>query len=249
MNLPLSVGRCGDVPGGIADVALRRTAAVEHWLRQTQAKDDLDATVFEWLGVPNDAKREAARCFIELVRAKFSSSSDDEKKRLAQMWRDRSPQNPILQRLFYGDGLDRGLENACGFQSVYRLDLFLRIIGGDDVPLHETRWFCQTQLRFVLRDDPARLHVTVGYLWGIYAWLTDRDENWLRNNKEPLSQHAIHALQILKPGEKTALRCWLARSMLSTTKFFYQRTLTFTGRENAPTYLCDVPTIQAVNSK
>ena len=78
---------------------------------------------------------------------------------MGQQWRDKSADNPILQRLFYGDGLDKGLESACGFQTIYRLDLLLRVIGGNDAPLEETRWFCESQLRFALRDDPDRLRV------------------------------------------------------------------------------------------
>ena len=37
------------------------------------------------------------------------------------------------------EGLDGGLQNACGYATLRRLDIYLRAIGGDDTDLPETR--------------------------------------------------------------------------------------------------------------
>ena len=239
-------GRCGDVPGSVADQAERVALAAQRWVDAAQeAAQPLDKQVAEWLGEPTPEKHEAARCFVELVRAAFFRPRE-EMKAVAEQWRKQVTADGILERVFYGDGLDGGLESRCGFETIRRLTVYLRIIGGDDSQLEETRWFCNTQMRYVLRDDPPRLYTTLGYLWGWQAYLLGRDEGWLRENKPEVAGAAIYALQgISRAGPPTPLRRWLVASLLSSTKFWYQRGLNFAGADSAPAFTRDVPDLAA----
>jgi RNA polymerase sigma-70 factor (ECF subfamily) len=243
---PTAAGRCGDVPDSVARQAERLALAAQRWVDAGQeAAEPLDEEVAEWLGEPTPEKHEAARCFVELVRAAFFGP-EEEMKTLAKRWRKQVTADGILERVFYGDGLDGGLESRCGFQTLRRLGIYLRIIGGDDSQLEETRWFCNTQMRHVLRDDPHRLYTTLGYLWGWQAYLLGHDEGWLQENKPEVAGAAIHALQgVSRAGAPTPLRRWLVASLLSTTRFWHQRGLNFAGAENAPAFARDVPDLAA----
>ena len=91
--VPSSAGHCGDVPGRIVDAAGRRATAVGRWLDgKAPSEDDLDRQVAWWLGEPTAEKREAAACYVELVRAYFLGS-DDERERLSANWRARAGEN------------------------------------------------------------------------------------------------------------------------------------------------------------
>jgi hypothetical protein len=240
---PSPAGRCGvDVPGWVHDGAERRVRALERWLAEApDPNDTLGRRVAAWLGPRTGLKEEAACCFVEVVRAFFFCSSEVAES-VAARWRQRAPANPVLQRLFYGEGLDRGLQHRCGFQSLYRLDLFVRVIGGDDLPLAETRWFCNTQLRHVLRDDSRRYYTTLGYVWGLYAYLAGHDERWVREHHPDVAGAALFALHsVSQAGPATPVRRWLVASLLSPTKYFCRRALTFAGRTNAPAYAEQMP--------
>ncbi len=241
-----TAGRCGDVPSAVAEEAERLALDVERWAGASEtAGEPLDGQVAEWLGQPTPEKQEAARCFVELVCAAFFRP-EEEMKALSARWRKRVAADGILERLFYGDGLDGGLASRCGFQTIRRLSIYLRIIGGDDSQLEETRWFCNTQMRHVLRDDPPRLYTTLGYLWGWQAYLLGRDEGWLRKNKPEVAGAAIYALQaVSRAGPPTPLRRWLLASLLSTTRFWYQRGLNFAGADSTPSFARDLPGLSA----
>jgi RNA polymerase sigma factor (sigma-70 family) len=241
-----SMGNCGDVPARVAEQAERRASAVEHWLSNPgRPVSDLDRQMADWLGHPTPAKKEAARCFIELVRA-FFFRPKQEARAIAARWREHASEDEILSRLFYGDGLDRGLESSCGFRTIARLETFIRMIGGDDSELEETRWVCNTQLRYVLRDDPERVAVTRGYLWGLYACLAGHDEGWLRENHEDCVGAAVRTLRrVSSSSDRSPVRRWVVGSLLSATKFWYLQMLNRAGRDNAPGYASDVPALDA----
>ena len=239
------IGHCGDVPATVGPEALRRVAAAQQWLDGLAPADEMARQVFDWLGSPTPAKQEAARCFVEITRTAFAEGGQAAAA-LGQEWRKRAEGSEILGRMFYGDGLDNGLRSACGFQTINRLDIFLRMIGGDDTRLEETRWFCNTQLRYLLRDDPRRATRTHAYLWGLYAFLSSRDEAWAAREHPRYQADIVHVLRTLGQGTPiTPLRRWLVGSLLSTTKFWYQRTLNFIGREEAPVELLRVPVLDA----
>ena len=241
-------GRCGDTPGSVVLAAERRAAAVERWLHGDPGTKTgkLERQVSGWLGERTPEKEMAARCFVQIVRAHLFQP--EEKAQLPTgEWRERQGENEILARLFYGDGLDGGLKNACGYRATKRLDIYLRVIGGDDSQLAETRWVCNTQLRFAPRDDPARIDGTLGYIWGVYAHLADRDADWLRERVPQVAGAALHALRRLSGSSAPEpVRRWLAASLLSTTKFWYRRALSFMAMDDAPAYWKSVPTFPAM---
>ncbi|MGD8238694.1 MAG: hypothetical protein PVH68_09095 [Armatimonadota bacterium] len=245
---PSSAGHCGDVPGRVIDASERRAAAVQAWLEGQRAPHEADAQVAARLGEPTEEKRQAASCFVELVRA-YTLTTDkpghDRAKALATEWRGRAEGNETLQFMFEGEGLDGLLENNCGFKTVDRLDLYIRIIGGDRSDAGERHGVCNGQLRFVLRDDPQRFDVTRGCLWGLQAYLLGRDEQWLRTNKPDCAGAAIHALRgVSRSGEPTPLRRWLVASLLKSSKLWCQTMLNRMGKE-VPAYVRDLPDVVA----
>ena len=86
---PSTAGRCGDVPGRIADAAEQRAAAVQDWSGgRTSNKGGIRRQVAQWLGEQTPEKREAATCFVELVRAFFFGSRlNNAAKAIAEQWR------------------------------------------------------------------------------------------------------------------------------------------------------------------
>ncbi len=240
---PTRLGRCGDIPTAVFWAAEQRVQAVERWLDARPQQDELARRVCAWLGEPTPDKREAARCFVELVWS-WLFESEELGRAAAERWRQAKDGNEMLARLFYGDGIAGGLQNACGFQTINRLDIYLRMIGGDDSQLGETRWVCNTALRFALRDDPPRLPVTLGYLWGLYAYLAGRDAQWLRQDKPQVAGAAVHVLQHLScSSAPQPVGRWLAASLLATTRFWYRRALSFVAEDEIPEYLKDVPLV------
>jgi RNA polymerase sigma-70 factor (ECF subfamily) len=226
---PSRAGRCGDVPGRVLAEIELRGETVQGWAAGRPAETDLDKQIAAWLGPPTPAKREAAKCFAKVTQA-FVSGGKGQAGAAAQPWRSKAATNPLIQRLFYGEGIIGGFENACGYQIVGRLETLIRIIGGDDSQLEEIRWFCNTQLRFVFRDDPSRMSTTLGYLWGLQAYLLGRDERWLRKQVPQAAGAAIYALRgVVKAGPPTPLRRWLVASLLVATRYWYQRAVNFAG--------------------
>jgi len=236
------LGRCGDVPGRVVAQAEGCATAVDRWLEGKQrSRTGLDRQIAHWLGEPTPAKKAAAKCFVEVVRA-FLDRPREEADAVAAQWRSRADSTPVLQRLFYGDGLDGGLRSMCGFQTIYRLGIYLRVIGGDDSQLEETRWFCNTQMRFVFRDHPTRMSTTLGYVWGLYGYLLGHDEHWLRRKVPASAGAAVYALRAAsRAGPPTPLRRWAAASLLSGVKFWYQRALNFADPDSAPQAARNVP--------
>jgi len=243
---PSKAGWCGDVPGRIVDAAEQRAAAVQKWVdRLVPPKNVLAKQVFDWLGEPTLEKTEAAHCYVDLVRAYFFQSHDHAKA-LSEQWRTRADKNDILKLIFEGEGFDGLLQNRCGFKIIDRLDLYIRIIGGDLSQLADRQGICNSQLRFIPKDDPARLEKTIGYLWGWQAYLLGKDEQWLRANKPELAGATIHALRgVSRKGDPTPLRRWLVASLLKSTKLWCQYALKVIPAESVPEYVRDLPDVVA----
>lgn len=249
---PSSAGRCGDVPGKVASAAEGRAAAVQSWMDgRTPKGDGLQRQVAEWLGEQSPEKRGAATCFVELVRSFFFEPRPNEAEiQVAKRWRARGEENEILATMFEGhpaEGFDGLLQNRCGFKVIDRLDLYIRMIGGDQSQAAERHGVCNTQLRYVFRDDPARYQTTRGYLWGLEAYLLGRDEGWLRSAKPECAGAAIYTLQgVSRAGAPTPLRRWLVASLLKSTKIWCQAALNRLREGPVPIYTGDLPDVVAV---
>jgi|GEM_PF-159217 len=239
-----TAGHCGDVPGRIVDAAEQRAAAVQAWIEGRHSDEsNLHKQVAQYLGDPTREKREAAACFVELVRA-FFLEPDERAAELAKGWRTRAENNEILKVMFKGEGFDNLLQNICGFKIVDRLDLYIRVIGGDRLEARERRGVCNDQLRFVLRDDPARFEVTRGYLWGLQAYLLGRNAEWLRSSKPECAGAAIHALRtVSRAGAPTPLRHWLVASLLKSTKIWCQCMLNRMAKAEPQADVGDLPNV------
>jgi len=245
---PSQAGHCGDVPGRIGHAAERRAAAVERWLKGQPPGDDAVARrTAERLGSRTKEKDEAAACFVEMVRGGFFGPWDKAAREArTARWKARAASNPTLRAMFEGEGFHELLNNDCGFKVIDRLDVYIEMIGGDNSRVGERHGVCNTQLRFVLRDDPARYDVTRGYLWGLDARLRGRDGAWLRANKPECSGSAIYAhRKVSAPGELTPLRRWLAASCLKATKLWCQCALKHMGKDGVPARARDLPDVAA----
>jgi hypothetical protein len=236
-------GRCGDVPKSVMNAALRRADAVEAWLAGRKDNGTLRLRVAETLGQPTSGKTEAAQCFVELVRQFFTESgTDDEAMNSAKRWRARSPHNPILSTMFEGEGFDGLLQNRCGYRIIARLDIYIEIIGGDQARADERHGVCNDQIRYILRDDPRRFTVTRGYLWGMYAYLSGHDADWLNENKPECAESAIHALTtVSQAGPPAPLRYWLVASLLKAAKTWVQKVAIEKWYDTIPEYPKDLP--------
>ena len=221
---PCHCGRYGDWPGFLLMGVDERTCAVEDWLAGREPRiPGLSST----LGERSAEKEEAARCFVDITRA-FVEAKDAETRvgELGKEWRKRAAQNGILKNMFHGDGFDGGLFGGLSYWLPHRLDLTLRIIGGDTSEVADLAGSCNYELRNVLRDDPQRMNVTLAYLWGLTAYLNGRDAHWLRERQPHLAGAAIHTLNSFAGSDapERVVR-WLAAALLATTRFWYQRAL------------------------
>ena len=246
---PSEAGHCGDIPGRVVDAAVQRANAVQGRLDGEEPARELDRRVAEWLGEPTPEKREAAACFVELVRGYFlmeQKPAEEEARAVTATWRARAESNDTLRLMFEGEGFDGLLENRCGFKLVDRLDLYIRIIGGDRSQASERHGVCNSQLRFVLRDAPAWYETTRGYLWGLQAYLLGRDGEWLLETKPDCAGSAIYALRaVSNSGSTTPLRRWLIASLLKSAKIWCRCVLNNVGEDRAPAYARDLPDVVA----
>jgi len=218
-------GHCGDVPAAVAQAAEARADAVQRWVDNDDAGGDPVARhTRDVLGDRDPAKVEAATCFAQLVRTGFFQweKLDD----VAAPWRERAADNSLLAAVFEGEGLDGHLHNDCGYKVIDRLDTFVRLIGRDTRGTDERHGACNSQLRFVFRDDPERYEVTRGVLWGLYAYLARHDAEWLRGAHPEVAGAGLVTLRRLTDaGDATPVRRWLAASLLKTTKLWCGRAL------------------------
>lgn len=245
---PSDAGHCGDIPGRVVDAAIQRATAVQHWLNGgSPTTRESDRQVAGWLGEPTPEKKEAATCFVELVRSFFfEPRPNDKAMEAARQWSARTNKNDILMLILEGEGFHSLLQNRCGFKVIDRLDLYIRIIGGDHSQAAERHGVCNDQLRFIMTDDPARFDTTRGYLWGLQAYLLGREEEWLQANKPECAGAAIYALRrVSRAGTLTPLRRWLVVSLLKSTKIWCQCALGNMGEDNVPAYARDLPDVVA----
>ena len=236
-----TAGRCGDIPGYVRDAAEQRLTAVETWLNGAEPEGELAERIAKWLGTPTDEKREAARCVLEILRAYLFGTFEDAQT-VAKRWRAEAPDTEVFRWLFLGDGVVGVAENGCGYKYIERLDALLRITGGDYDRAVDVYYSCLTTLRHVDRIDPPRLHVTRGYLWGLYAYLAGHDASWLREQHPECAGAAIHALQgVAQAGAPTPLRRWLVASLFRGTGWMYRRMLNMTHGEDVPGHASNLP--------
>jgi len=224
---PSTAGHCGEIPGQVVDTAERHAAAVQGWIDEQAPGDALGKQVQAWLGARTPAKVEAAQCYVHLLRAfLFERLDHPAQEALIGEWAARGAENPVLAQLLAEYTFGDTLQNACGYKLVERLDLNIRVIGGDTESTGDRLGNCNSQLRFMWRDDPARYEVTRGYLWGLQADLLGRDEAWLRATVPDCAGAAIHALQrVSQAGPARPVHRWLAASLLKTTALWCQRVL------------------------
>lgn len=237
-----TAGRCGDMTGAVGQQAEALAAAVEAWLAPDAPAWAASPWVNETLGERSPEKEEAARCFVDLVRAALSEPKDVFEQKAAA-WREKGALNEVLERIFFDGGLDEKLENPCGFLLIRRLKNYLQIIGGDTTPLAATRWWCNTQLRDVWREDPDRVLVTQGCLWGLHAVLNNWSDDTLRARVPWCASSALYAARILRsrPSTRPPLTRWLVTSMLIKTRHWYLRMINFANDGALPPMLMDVP--------
>ena len=240
-HYPTPFGRYGDWPGHLLNAVEARAAAVQAWLDASiDPSDGLAAQAASWLGEADPLKQQAARCFVDIGRTPTIGRDLLEKR--VDAWQARRDENPILQLLFYGDGFKGVLDDGGGFQVLHRLDILIRVIGGDYSELDEIRRQCNGTLRHVCRDDPARMETTLGYLWGLHAFLDGREIGWVRGRAPLVAGAAGYALGALIASEAPGpLKRWLAASFLATTKFWYVRALCFAEDDEVPPYLRNLP--------
>ncbi len=238
-------GHCGDVPATIAQGAEARADAVQRWIDDEDAAGDPTAKhTRDVLGDKDPAKVEAAACFVQLVRTGFFrwEELDD----VAAPWRERAAANSLLATVFEGEGLDGHLHNDCGHKVLHRLDTFVRLIGRDTRGTDERHGACNSQLRFVFRDDPERYEVTRGVLWGLYAYLAGRDAEWLRaRHREVAGAGVVTLRRLTDAGEATPVRRWLAASLLKTTKLWCERALSRCDPAQVPATATRLPGVPA----
>jgi len=233
---PSEAGHCGDVPPGARMGAKARALSVQWWIHGLPAENALDRRIADELGERSPEELEAAACFVELAR-----TDAGEIRTASGFWRKRGDRNEILHVIFEGEGLDGLLENRCGFKFLGRLDAYIRIIGGDMSSAEERHGVCVDQIRFAPRDDRPRFETTRGYAWGLAAYLSGHDEEWLREHKPDCARAAIYALRsVSKPGPATPLRRWLAASFLKAISLWCAR-LAQLVEPNAPPEMRDLP--------
>jgi hypothetical protein len=242
---PTFLGTYDDTPGYLLDGIEQKSVAVQRWLeRATLTEDAFVHYVFQTLGDHTAQKDEAARCFVAITRAFVEDQNPEgEVKKLGKTWRAKTNENGILKYMFAGDGLDQGLFGGSSYWLLHRLNVIIRLIGGDASDIQDITGSGNYELRNVLRDAPLRMHVTLGYLWGIHAYLNGREVEWLRKEKPNLAGAAIFAYTCLaRSTAERAVARWLAARLFVTTRFWYQRALVFAAQKQRVTnpYL-DIP--------
>jgi len=242
-HFPSTAGHCGDIPGTVLEGAYRRAVAVEAWLKYRPANDRYKAWVYEVMGRRTPEKRQAARCFVNMVRARFGPCSEtDLLAETVSFWRESYGGNKAIEFMLEEQGLRGLLQNACGYRLITGLDDAIRCMG-DPAKAHEsTPGQCNGQLRFVWGEDPDRYKVTRGYLWGLFARLVDWTEDELWEERPGCVGAATHALrEVARPGNLTPLRRWLVASLLVTTKLWCHRAIEISEPGAVPAWAYDLP--------
>ena len=91
---PSTAGHCGEIPGRIVAAADARGTAVQDWLDGVSPRDELGRKVNDQLGDHTPEKLKAARCFVEMLRAKLIEGlGREEFEPLAQAWKTRADGN------------------------------------------------------------------------------------------------------------------------------------------------------------
>jgi hypothetical protein len=236
-------GWYGDFTGENLNAAELRAFAAERWLRGEPAETDVDHDVFRRLGEPTEEKREAVDAYIELTRTFVACGFDEG---LSRKWRARTDSNPILKRLFAGEGLDRGINDGGGYWLVHKLDLFLGIIGGADYDRIDVEGSCNVTLRHVFRDDRARMTAAKGYLWGVCAYLNDLDLSAIRQGGQGIAGYAIKAYRSFKASKYDQAECRLiAAKLFHTIRYWYIRATIFAVKDEMTADDSVLPTLES----
>ena len=245
---PSTAGRCGDMPGRMVAAAEQRAKAVETWIEGREPTTELQKQVAKRLGPTSAVTREAARCFVDLVRADLFGQLEREAwLGLVGAWKGRAQTNPILGEMLGQYGLHESLESSCGFKFIDKLDIYIHLIGGDTSREKERIYNCNSQLRFMWRDEPARFADTQGYLWGMYAYMAGHGEAWTRAQKPDHAGAALYAFQALHGhGGPEPLKRWLTASLLKSTEIWCQRALARSPGEMVPSWAYDLPAVSEV---
>jgi len=241
---PSEAGHCGDIPSATKSAAMARAMDVAHWLSGVPMGIE-ETPAQQWLGAPSRSKRVGATCFVEAVRYALGGPTDEDawQSNVAGC-RETCAPYPQLQPLFAEHGLQRLLENACGYALLRQLDGYVRLIGGDDSSAGELVYNCNGQLRFLWQEDPERYARTRAMLWGIQAKLLDWDEETLRANQPDCADAAYQVLGRIRPVDAgDAIRRWLLASLLVSTKIWCLRALERSPAAHVPTWAHDLPTL------
>jgi len=222
-------GRYGDFTGQALQTLERLANAVEGWIEGQSPEDETGCKVHETLGDRNPDKIQAGRCFVEITRTFAVEQGPTETfNTLGEVWRAKADENELLDLIFSGEGLDRGLLDGGGFWMEARLMTVLRLIGGAQSDTTDLLGSCNYQLRHVFRDDPARMQVTRGYLIGIAGYLNGDSIAGLRHAHPELAGYAIRAYTCLSGSKLNEPdKRWLAKKFYLTTRFWYVRALIF----------------------
>jgi hypothetical protein len=247
-HYPMYFGTYDDTPGFLLDGIEQKAVAVQRWLdRAPLTEDAFTHYVYQTLGEHTPQKDEAARCYVAISRAFVEDQSPDgEVKKLGKIWRAKANENGLLKYMFTGDGLDHGLFGGSSYWLLHRLNVVIRLMGGDASEIQDITSSGNYELRNVLRDAPMRMNVTLGYLWGMYAYLHGHAAEWLRAEKPHLAGAAIFARNNLanSQAEPDVVR-WLTAVLQVSTSFWYRRALIFAAQKQrvAPHYL-DIPALE-----
>jgi hypothetical protein len=242
------LGTYDDMPGFLLDGVEQKAVAVQRWLdRSPLTEDAFTHYVYQTLGDHTSQKDDAARCFVAITHA-FVEDQDPEGevKKLGKTWRVKMNENGLLKYMFTGDGLDHGLFGGASYWLLHRLNVVIRLIGGDASDIQDITGSGNYDLRNVLRDAPMRMNVTLGYLWGIYAYLHGHDAEWLRAQKTPLAGAAIFARNNLAYSQADpAVVRWLAAVLLVRMRFWYRRALIFAAqKQHIAPHFEDIPALE-----
>lgn len=226
-------GRYGDNTAASLNRMEELARAVQSYLDANPPATALEKEIHATLGEPTSEKKQACQCFVEIVRKYVEEQGPtDSFNAVGEKWRKQADTNPLLQLVFTGEGLDRGLCDGGGFWAENRLFTVLRIIGGKQTDTQDLRGSCNYQLRHVFRDDRERMQITKGYLLGIAAYLNREQIDDLRQDAPDLSGYSIKAFTCLSRSKLDEdNKRLLAEKLFVTTKFWYIRALIFAVKE------------------